>query len=167
MSTYRTAFLGILLALMVVATTLEVVFLTPFMPPLVKLGFANIIVMFAVLAIGRKEAVILNSMKSVFVLVIRGPVAGLMSFSGGMISVLIIILLVTYLSERRASFITLGVVGAFFHNLGQISIAAWLMNFSEIIFYIPVLLVAGTIAGVITGTLLKSLMPILARVYQI
>ena len=166
MKHFKTAFLGLMLSLMVVTTTLEAAFLALFLPPLVKPGFANIIVMFIVLAIGWREGFILNFMKAVFVLALRGPVAGLMSFSGGMLSILVIIILVTCISEKKVSFIALGVSGALFHNIGQLLTAAWLINITGVVYYIPTLIVAGTFAGVLTGTILRFLMPMLNRAHK-
>jgi len=166
MKHFQIAFLGLMLTLVVVSTNLEAVFLTPFFPPFVKPGLANIIVMFTALTIGRKQALALNIMKSVFVLAIRGPIAGLMSLSGGTFSVLVIVLLVTFLSEKHISYITLGVCGALFHNFGQLLAAIWLIDFSGIFYYIPILIIAGTVTGVITGTLLKLITPTLNRAYK-
>ena len=46
---------------------------------------------------------------------------------------------------------TVSVVGGVLHNIGQIITAMVIMETSQIVFYLPVLLISGTIAGVVIG----------------
>ena len=52
----------------------------------------------------------------------------------------------------------LSVIGAVFHNIGQIIIAIVLTGTPEIIWYLPILLISGTISGFFTGHAAQSLL---------
>ena len=83
-----------LFALAIVFSVVESL-LTPVLglPPGVKLGLANVVVMYAVLFISRREALLLVLLKAFFALLTRGPTAGFLSFSGSMMSFLLLVLL--------------------------------------------------------------------------
>ena len=158
--TKKTAFLGVMLAIMLILTTLESV-IAP-LPLHVKPGLANIIVMYCALCVGRGQAFMLNVMKSFFVFITRGATAGLLSLCGGLLSIAVIILLLSVFDngkEKKFSYSAISIVGACSHNLGQLSAAAFLMSSALIFYYLPVLIVSAVIMGLLTGALLKLLMP--------
>jgi heptaprenyl diphosphate synthase len=47
--------------------------------------------------------------------------------------------------------IAVSVVGGILHNIGQIAVACFVTETAQIVYYLPVLLISGTIAGVIIG----------------
>ena len=53
----------------------------------------------------------------------------------------------------RGSFapVTVSVVGGILHNVGQILTACFVMETAEIAYYLPVLFISGTIAGIVIG----------------
>ena len=85
--TRRVALMGLLFALSVVLSFLEGT-LTPLLglPPGVKLGLANVVVMYALFFLGRGSAFTLVLLKSFFVLLTRGAMAGALSLGGGLLS---------------------------------------------------------------------------------
>ena len=154
------AFLGIMLAVILVLSWFEFVISSLLlMPPHMKLGLANIVTMYCVIFISKKSGVTLNILKSVFVFMTRGPLAGLLSFSGGMLSIGIIILLVIIFSDK-VSYIALSIAGAVLHNLGQLGAMMPIFGGFVLLGYLPVMLVSGVIAGVLTGILLKVTLPV-------
>lgn len=158
-STRKIALLGLLLAFMLVLGALE-----NMLPPLLvfvpnmKIGLANVIAMYCVFFIGKKEAYTLTILKSVFVFMMRGMVGGMLSLTGGILSITVIVLAVR-LSKNSLSYITYSILGAVAHNIGQIIAFSVIMKNWFIFYYLPVLLIAGVITGVITGSLLKLIMP--------
>jgi len=159
--TKKLAQLGILLGVIVVITTIEFMFIIPFMPPHTKPGFANIVVMFCVFKIGKREAVALNILKSLFVLATRGFLAGLLSFSGGLLSIIVVILLASY---KKFGFAFIGAMSAIAHNLGQLLVVMLILTNTALMYYAPILVVSGVITGLVTGTLLKTLINTLGAV---
>jgi len=157
--------LGMMLAMVVALSALEHALPPiPGLPPGMRLGLSNVVVMYAIFFVGWRQAALLAVLKSLFVMTIRGGVAGLLSFSGGMLSVLGIIAL-SFLFGAGVSYLALSVTGAILHNAGQIAVASALLGMSGrlVLFYLPVLIVAGVIMGIVTGTLLRVIMPLFSR----
>jgi heptaprenyl diphosphate synthase len=135
----------------------------PFLPPNVKLGLSNIVTMYCVFFISRTSAVTMNALKAFFVFLTRGPIAGLLSLSGGMLSIGVIILLIVIFNDKL-SYAFISVAGAVAHNLGQYAAVSVIMSAPYMVYYVPVLLVSGVVMGIITGTLLKVILPVFERI---
>lgn len=130
--------------------------------PGVKFGLSNIAVMYALFFVGKKEAFSIAILKSFFVFFIRGFVAAVLSFSGGFLSVLIMLLLI-YIFRDRISYLLLSVCGAISHNIGQFVAITIIYSNLYLWVYLPVLLISGVLAGVATATMLKFILPALKR----
>jgi heptaprenyl diphosphate synthase len=88
----RAAFTGMLLALAAALSFLEGLLpVTAMLPPGVRLGLSNIVTMYALFFLGKKEALAVAAGKSLFVLLTRAPVAALLSFCGGVLSILVML----------------------------------------------------------------------------
>ena len=163
--TKKITFLGIMLAAALVLSFIESMLPPfPFMPPNVRIGLSNIVIMYCVFFVSYKSAVALSVLKSLFVFMSRGPVAGLLSFCGGMVSVCVIILLVAVFKDK-ISYAAVSVAGACFHNLGQYTVAAVMMALLPyFVYYLPALIISGVAVGLVTGTLLKITLPVLHRI---
>ena len=94
---------------------------------------------------------------------VRGATSGILSLSGGIASVCVMILL-TAAFKDRISYLLLSIFGAIFHNLGQLAVLTLIMLNGYALWYTPVLLVAGVIMGSVTGSLLKVVMPAFKRI---
>jgi len=154
--------MGMMLAIIVVLSALEHALPPiPGLPPNMRLGLSNVVTMYTIFFIGYKQAVLLAVLKSLFVLAIRGGLAGLLSFSGGILAVFGIIAF-AYIFGKNASYIALSITGAVLHNLGQIVVVALILDMSGmfILIYLPVLIVSGVIMGTVTGSLLSVAMPL-------
>ena len=156
--------LAMILILVLIERTLPSL---PMLPPqFSKIGLSNVIVMYVVFFVGKKEAVVMAVSKAVFGFALRGPVAGLLSLSGGLLSV-IIICIFWWIFKDRISYIALSIAGAIGHNIGQIFAACLLMqDWRLFTFYFPILLITGTIFGTITGIFLKIIMPVFGKIYR-
>lgn len=147
------------LILSLIESTLPAV---PIPVPGVKFGLANIVVMYTLFFINGKTALFIVVLKAMFVGMTRGVTSGILSMSGGLLSLTIMILLLLIFRDK-ISYLILSIAGAIFHNVGQfiaISILYVGMNFW---FYVPILLISGVVAGVVTSTLLRFLLPSLKR----
>ena len=128
--------------------------------PGIKLGLSNTIVMYCLFFIGPIPALIIAVLKAVFVFFTRGVIAGILSASGGICSVGMMILL----SRLKASKGAVSVAGAVTHNAAQL-IASWVIMSSTVVFYyMPVLMLSGVVMGMITAVVLKLVFPALARI---
>ena len=117
--------------------------------PGVKVGLANIAVIFTLYKLGIKEAVTVSIIRVLLISMLFGsPVSLIYSVCGATLSLGAMILLkkLTPLTE-----VTISVTGGVMHNVGQIAAASFMLSTNVVIYYLPFLLVSGTIAGVVVG----------------
>jgi len=152
---------AMMLALIMVFSLLEST-VTPLLglPPGVRLGLSNIVIMYSLFSISKPSALLLVVLKSIFVLITRGGIAGLLSFFGGVLALVIMIFLM-FLFKDKISALILSVAGAISHNIGQLMVVSLLFRTNLLLVYLPVLLVSGVIMGVITSSLLKATLPLI------
>ena len=161
--TKDTVFFAIMLSIAAVLTALEHALPPlPFLPPGISLGLSNIVVMYCVFFVGSTRAAALNIFKALFVLLTRGSTAGLLSLCGGLLSVGIIILLVI-LFKTKVSYAAVSVAGAIAHNIGQYAAVSLITAPAYIIYYLPILIISGVAMGLTTGTLLKTVLPVIQK----
>lgn len=154
------AVMGLMLSAMLALSAVEG--LLPPLPLHMRFGMSNIITMYAVIFIGRRAALTLTLLKSLFALLTRGAFAGLMSFGGGLSSLLAMILLTSL--SGSASYFLLSVTGALVHNMAQLALASLIVSSNLVVVYLPLLVVTGIPAGAFTALLLSAVMPVLSGV---
>lgn len=140
---------GLLLALAMVLSYVETLVPLSFAVPGVKLGLANIVVLFALYRLGISQAFIISLLRVLLVSFMFGNAFSLIySLSGAILSFGIMVLL-----KKSGGFSPagVGVGGGVAHNIGQILCAMVLLETGGLIYYLPVLLISGTIAGVLIG----------------
>ncbi len=148
--TKSVAFLGLCTALALVLAYVEVL-LPPLFPavPGIKMGLPNIIIVFLLYRRGIVPAITVSLLRMVLVTLLFGNgMAFLYSLAGGVLSLLIMLLL------RRlhcVSVIGVSVAGGVMHNVGQILMAMLLLDTTQLGYYLVVLTVTGTIAGILIG----------------
>ena len=117
--------------------------------PGVKVGLANIAVIFTLYKLGTKEAIAISAVR-VFLssLLFGSPVSLVYSLSGAILSLGLMILLkgLTPLKE-----VAISVTGGVMHNVGQIAVASIMLDTNVVIYYLPFLILSGTIAGIVVG----------------
>ncbi len=143
------ALMGICAAIAMVLSYVESLIPLSFAVPGIKLGLANIAVVFVLYKLGAKEAVLVSLIRILWMAVLFGNFLTLAySVAGAVLSLTAMILL-----KRSERFSTVGVsvVGGILHNAGQILVAAIVMDTAQIAYYLPVLCVSGIAAGVAIG----------------
>ena len=154
-----TAFLfAVVLVLAVVENELQI----PVPVPGIKLGLSNIVVMYSLFFVEKKEALLLAVLKALFVFLTRGAVASLLSLCGGLLSISVMILFLLIFKER-ISYLMISILGAVFHNVGQMIAVSILYTNLFLWAYFPALLISGIVAGAATSTLLKVTLPALKK----
>lgn len=117
--------------------------------PGVKMGLANIAVIFALFRFGWKEAAALSLVRVVLVSLLFGSVGAMLySLAGAVLSLAVMALL-----RRIDRFSTVGisVAGGVAHHAGQILMAMLILQTKQLLGYLPVLAVSGIAGGVLTG----------------
>lgn len=143
------ALMGICAAIAMVLSYVESLIPLSFAVPGIKLGLANIAVVFVLYKLGAKEAVLVSLIRILWMAVLFGNFLTLAySVAGAVLSLTAMILL-----KRSERFSTVGVsvVGGILHNAGQILVAVIVMDTAQIAYYLPVLCVSGIAAGVAIG----------------
>ena len=82
------------------------------------------------------------------------------SLAGGILSFLVMALM-----KRLKGFSVAGVsiAGGVSHNIGQIIVASIVVENLKLVYYLPALLIAGTVTGLVMGMISKKLLPIVKR----
>ncbi|MDE5983793.1 MAG: Gx transporter family protein [Eubacterium sp.] len=148
----KIALFGMMVALAFTFSYLESLIPFDFAIPGVKLGLANLVVVVALY--------IMNPGEAFTIAVIRIFLAGLTfgnmyslaySLCGGILS-----FVVMWLTKKtKLSVIGVSMLGGICHNIGQIAVAAVIMETIRIAYYLPVLLVAGLVTGLLLGVVSK------------
>ena len=149
MKTKKVAFLGMCVALSMILSFVESQIPPLVAVPGVKVGLPNIVMVFMLYKIGAKETAIVSIIRVILVGFLFGtPLSMIYSLVGAALSLIgMIILKKTNLFAP----VTVSVVGGILHNVGQIATACFVMDTAEIAYYLPVLLITGTVAGVVIG----------------
>jgi len=155
---------GVLIALALVFSYVEHLIPIPTPVPGVKIGLANLVSLTGLF--------FLNPLQVFVILVARILLAGLMfgnlstiiySLAGGVVS-----FAVMYLVKKLKLFSALGIsmLGGVFHNLAQLSVACIILNSTSLSVYLPILLIAGTLSGLLIGTVTELVSKSVKRIYS-
>jgi heptaprenyl diphosphate synthase len=135
-----------------------------FSVPGAKLGLANIVTLTSLYLFSFKETLLIIVLRTVMTAFISGSFSMfLYSISGALLSFLVMYLLIHTIPEK-VSTIGVSIVGAIFHNLGQLAMAALVIQNIKIVLYLPFLMVAGIATGCIVGASVKYLMKYLKKI---
>ena len=148
--TQKLALLGLFTAIALALAYLEVL-----LPPLfsavpgIKLGLPNIVIIFILYKMGVKEAAAVSLVRMVAVALLFGnPMTFAYSLAGGALSLAAMAIL------RRLDFFSIigvSVSGGVLHNVGQILLAMIILRTAELGYYLVILAVTGTVAGIFIG----------------
>ena len=152
----QTAEYGILIALAMILSYVE--YLLPFLPavPGVKLGLANIVIVFSLYRLGGVSAAVISLIRILLMALLFGNGFALFySLTGAILSLSVMLILKKI---GRFSPVGVGAAGGVSHNIGQLLCAIALLGVNQFIFYLPVLLVSGTVAGILIGVVADILL---------
>ncbi len=145
----RVAFLGLTIALAMIMSYIESLFPLNFAVPGIKMGLANIVIIFVLYKFSFADACIVSIVRVFLVSLLFGNVMAMAySIAGAALS-----LLVMYILKKTEKFSVVGVsiTGAIMHNVGQIIMAIIIMGTEQIAYYLPALAVSGIVSGILIG----------------
>lgn len=161
---YKIALVAILCALALCLGFIEsLIPPIPMLPPGAKLGFSNIITMFAAGSLGFPTAMLIAVIKGGFAFISRGATAGIMSLSGGILSAAAMFLLMKY-ARKALGLIGISVICALCHNAGQLAAAVFITDTASIVYYAPALAIFGIATGTVTGIILRAVIPAIEKI---
>lgn len=154
MNNKKTAYLGLFAAVAIIFGYVES--LIPFFAgiPGIKLGLANLAVLFILETYTWKEAALVSAVRIVVIGFLFGNMFTIIySLAGAALS-----LFVMTLMKKSSGFSILGisVAGGVSHNIGQLIVAALIVENTSLLYYAPVLLLSGVITGLLIGLLTKE-----------
>lgn len=156
-------FLSLFTAVAMVLSYIEVI-----LPPIwsaipgIKIGLPNIIIIFLLYRMSVKSAAAVSLVRILLSALLFGNAVTLLySLAGAILSLTVMAVLKKI---DRFSMIGVSIVGGVFHNLGQILMAMLILETAEIGYYMIILTVTGTIAGVLVGILGALLTRYMAKI---
>ena len=145
----KTAYMALTIALAMILSFVESQVPALVAIPGVKIGLANIAVMFALYKFGWKEAVGISILRVVLVSALFGNAMSILySLAGAALSLLGMIALRRI---KALSCISVSVCGGVLHNVGQTLMAWLLLDTAAVTYYLPFLVLSGTVSGVAIG----------------
>ena len=147
----KTAFCGLVLALALMAGYVEWLIPVAIAIPGIKLGGANSVILILLYMVGVRESFIVNISRVVLSGFLFGSMSSILySLSGAILSLLIMTLLK---KTDRFSISGVSMAGGVAHNIGQLTIAALVLETSAVWYYLPVLIISGSLTGLLLGFL--------------
>ncbi|MCL2397992.1 MAG: Gx transporter family protein [Defluviitaleaceae bacterium] len=145
----KIAYLGILSGLAIIIAYIERLFPLPMPLPGIKLGLANAIVIITLYTMGARAALGISALRILVVGLLFGSVFGIAyGFAGGILS---FAAMAAAKRSDKFGIVGISVFGGVFHNLGQIVIAATIVQTAGLFYYVPALIIAGVITGIAVG----------------
>ena len=128
---------GMLIGLAFIFSYVEAIIPIPIPVPGVKLGLANLVTIVGLYTVGVGGTAAVSLIRIVLVGFTFGNASSMIySLAGGALSQ-----------------IGVSIVGGIGHNIGQLSIAALIVQTAGVFYYLPFLMVAGVVAGAVIGLL--------------
>ena len=152
---------GLFAALAILMGYVEMMFPMPIPIPGVKLGLANVVVIIMMYFMEVKGAFFISLIRVFLSGLLFAGFAGLLySLAGAMLSFAVMALL-----KKTGKFSIIGVslAGGVFHNVGQVAVAAMVVENVKMAYYLPFLLVSGVVTGILIGIVAKTALVYLKR----
>lgn len=147
--TKKTAYLGMFTALALIASYVESQVPFYFGAPGIKLGLANLITVVILYRGTWKDAALVSVLRILLGGFLFGNLFSILySFAGAIVSFLVMLLLK---KTKVFSLVGVSIAGGVCHNLGQIVAAVYLMENGSVMYYFPVLMIAGIVTGTLIG----------------
>lgn len=152
MSTKKLTYMSLLLAAALILYVIELRLPGPVPIPGVKLGLANIITVLALYRLKPSEAALIVIARVILGAIFAGSMSALLfSACGAVVCLCGMIPFVRAVSGQLRYIPLCSVLGAMLHNVGQMAAAFWILRSVGVLAYLPILMVAGGIAGLFTG----------------
>lgn len=151
MNNKKTAYLGLFAAIAIIFGYVES--LIPFFAgiPGMKLGLANLAILFILEKYSWKEAALVSTVRILVIGFLFGNMFSILySLAGAALS-----LTVMTLMKKFSGFSILGisVAGGVSHNIGQLIVASLIVENTSLLYYAPALLISGVVTGLLIGLL--------------
>ena len=150
MKTKKLVLMALLTAIALIIFIIEAQIPNPFPVPGIKLGLANIVTVYAIFILGPVPTLIILICRVLLGSIFSGQMMALFySMSGGLLCYASMLIMRKLVSLNQIW--VCSVIGAIFHNIGQIVVAIFITRTYGMVAYLPILMVSGICAGAFTG----------------
>lgn len=155
------AYYGLFASLAILMGYVEMLIPIPLLVPGMKLGLANVIIVIVLYFMDGRAAFFISVVRVLLSGLLFAGFAGLLySLAGALFSFCIMVLLK---KTNQFSIIGISIAGGVFHNIGQIIVAALVVENIRLMYYLPFLLFFGVVTGIIIGVVAKTALRYLSR----
>ena len=145
----KCAYLGLMIALALIFGYVESMIPLNIGVPGIKLGLANIVTVLCLYIWDARYAAAVSFIRVIISGLLFGNLFSIIyGLSGAILSLLVMLIF-----KRFFSMITVSALGGVFHNVGQLVTATIVVSDLHILYYLPVLLIAGLVTGFMVGLL--------------
>lgn len=151
----KTAYLGLFAAIAIIFGYVES--LIPFFAgiPGMKLGLANLAVLFILEKYSWKEAALVSTVRILVIGFLFGNMFSILySLAGAALSLTVMTLMKNF---SGFSILGVSVAGGVSHNIGQLIVASFIVENTSLLYYAPVLLISGVATGLLIGFLTREI----------
>lgn len=141
---------AVLASVGIIVSYIETFIVIPVRVPGLRLGLANIATVIGLYLLGPFYALMISMIRVILSAILFGSATSFIySISGAMIS----LIAMTVIKHYSFSIFSVSATGAVFHNIAQIIAACFLVSNSYVLMYLPPLMLAGVISGLLIGYL--------------
>ena len=152
----KIAYFGVFTALALIFSYVESLVPIHIGIPGVKLGLANLVIVIALYKMKIHEAYLLSVLRIILSgFIFANMFSILYSLAGGIISLTVMSMLK---SSNKFSVIGISISGGVFHNIGQLIMAAIVLESLSITYYLPMLLISGLVTGFLIGIISNEML---------
>ena len=161
----KTAILGLCSALAILLGYVES--LIPLLPSVygIKLGLYNLMIVFMLYLYGSLEAFVVSMIRIIVIGFLFGNLFSILFSLAGALASLLVMSAVKKIQSMGV--IGVSLTGGVAHNMAQMGVAWFLVSRIQLLYYLPVLMAAGVITGIIIGLvsreMLRRLCPLLEK----
>ncbi len=145
----KVAYLGVFLTLALICSYVESLIPFSIGVPGVKLGLANLVVVIMLYCVGEREALAVSVARIILSGFLFGNLFAIIyGLAGGLLSFFVMAALRRL---GKLGVIPVSVAGGISHNVGQLLVAAAVVENYRVLYYAVVLLAAGAVTGLLIG----------------
>ena len=157
----KLANMAMLVALAMIFSYVESLIPINFGVPGMKLGVANLVTVTGLYFLKTPEVLAVSVLRVLLTGFIFGNGMSIIySLAGAVVSLLAMALVK---KMDGISIVGVSIIGGVFHNIGQILVAMSVVENLKLIYYLPVLLVAGTVTGFVIGIVAGKILPVVKK----
>ena len=155
----QVSYCAVFTALAMIFSYVEAILPISFGIPGIKLGLANLVTVTGLYYMSKKDVFLISLTRILLMGLLFGNGMSLLySLTGGILSYII---MVTLKKKSSLSVLAVSVSGGVFHNIGQLAAAAFAVSNIHIFYYLPALLIAGVVTGLLIGIVSEKILKIL------